>query len=495
MSKYRIMIEKNQYIWIRAKYNAAFLSIFCIIIIAFVAGCGKEIYEDQKVGITVKELGSDLDERWSLKGVIVDSVKPGSIAENSGIGAGELISYIIDERQINNKKKFKDALGDALKEDEKVTLRITKVVPASNPDDLGLQVKTDPDERGVIVSNVRPSSKAEISGILANSIIYTIDNEPIKSVEQYNQLIEQKLIATGKITINLARDIIASKLSKVGIEEEDGSGGVVVKKLEMIKSENSPASREGIKEGNLITHVIDEMEIKDIKSYKKSIKKAENADRVIFKRGEIGGIKLTLIGALGQIADTRAVEPLVKLLESNDRWIRRSAASALSGINDPAIIQPLLGHLLEANEPDPEVRRSAAEALAKMQPVEAIESLALALRDSSLGVRLLAGYALGKIGSPSTDVLVSASQDADGKVRDIAVATLGTIGGKIAKDELKKVLGNENEEPTVKLTAIQALYKIGDADSIAELRKVAVSGDPRLGAFVKELLAEESARM
>jgi HEAT repeat protein len=150
---------------------------------------------------------------------------------------------------------------------------------------------------------------------------------------------------------------------------------------------------------------------------------------------------------------------------------------------------------LEANEPDPEVRRSAAEALAKMQPVEAIESLAQALRDSSLGVRLLAGYALSRIGAPSTEVLVKASQDTDTKVRDIAIATLGAIGGNVAKEELKKVLVNENEEPTVKLTAIQALYKIGDADSIAELRKVALSGDPRLGAFVKELLTDESAKM
>ena len=54
------------------------------------------------------------------------------------------------------------------------------------------------------------------------------------------------------------------------------------------------------------------------------------------------------------------------------------------------------------------------------------------------------------------------------------------------------MLANENEEPTVKLTAIQALYKMGDPDSIAELRKVAASGDPKISAFIKELLGEQS---
>jgi HEAT repeat protein len=472
--------------------NVMLLFSLYILFVSFIVGCSQETYEDQKLGVTIKKLGSDLDKRWSLNGVIVETIKPGSIAENSGLRSGELISYIIDERNVDNKGKFSDALADALDDDEKAILRISKTVTVSSLDDLGIQVKPDPEERGLIVASVRPSSKADLSGIMRNSIIYTIDNEPVNNIDQFNVILSQKIQSNGKFTINLARDIVSKSIRKVGIEEENASGGVIVKKLEITESDSSPAIREGIKEGDLITHVIDEIEIKDIKSYKNGMKKASHANRVIFRRGEIGGIKLTIIDALGQIGDSRAIEPLVRLLESNDRWIRRASASALSGMNEPSIIQPLLGHLLEANEPDPEVRRSAAEALAKMKPVEAIEPLALALRDSSLGVRLLAGYALGRIGQQSTDVLVKASQDADGKVRDIAVATLGAIGGKLAKEELKKVLENVNEEPTVKLTAIQALYKIGDADSITHLQKIATSSDPRLGSFVKELLGDKS---
>ena len=469
------------------------LSIFCLII--FLVGCGKQSYEDTKIGITIKKIGSDLNDRWSLKGVIVETVTPGSPAD-SRIRAGELLSYIVDERQIDSKKKFRDALSEALDNDKKAILRISKVISAISPDDLGMAVKPDPEERGVIVSNVKAESKADKAGIKLNTVIYTIDDVPVTSVDQYNQEVSQKLQNSGKITVNLAREIVAPKISKVGIEEADNAGkGVVVKKLEMLEVEGSPASMEGIKEGDLITHVIDEMSITDIKSYKKAMKKASKSDRVVFERGELGGIKLTLIDALGEIGDIRAVEPLIKELKSNDRWIRRSAAKALASINDPRIIQPLMSHLLEASESDPEVRKSAADALARMKPLEAIEPLAQALRDTSLGVRLLAGYALGRIGEPAIGVLIQARQDPDSKVRDIAVATLGAVGGEVVKKELKKVLEDQNEESTVKLTAIQALYKIGDPDSIAELKKAETSGDPRLSAFIKELLGEETASM
>lgn len=466
--------------------------IAIILLLTTLMGCGKEYYEDQKIGITIKELGSDLDQRWALNGVIVETVKPGSPADNH-IRAGELISDIIDERQVDNKKKYNDALSDALKHDKKAILRISKVISTNGANDLGIQLKADPEDRGVIAEFIKPGSIAEKAGIKPNSLIYTINDIPVKSIDQYNQVIAQALQGSSNITINLAREIIAKRVGKVGIEEEEVPGkGVVVKKLEMISAEGSPASMEGIKEGDVITHVIDEMVIKDIKSYKKAIKKASGADRVVFRRGEIGGLKLTIITSLGEIGDPRAIDPLIKSLRSNDRWIRRSAANALSRINDPRIIEPLVWHLSEANEPDPEVRRSAAEALARMYPVSALEPLAQALHDSSLSVRLLAGVALGRIGQPATETLLKASKDPDTKVRDIAVATLGTIGGKLVKDELKKVLANENEDRTVKLTAIQALYKIGDPDSIAELRKVASTGDPKISAFIKELLGDQS---
>jgi len=473
------------------KTSALFLCVFFAAVIGFLSGCGHK-YEDQETGVTIRELGSDLDNRWAFKGVVVESVEPGKPADGR-IRAGELISYIVDERQVIDRRKYRKAFGEALEEDGKAILRILKEVSATSPEQLGIQPGPDPEERGVIVDSVKPGSKAEEVGIKSGTIIYEVNGKNTKSVDEYNGILAKALADSGKVSLSVAREIVAPKLSKVGIEEvEDHSSGVIVKKMEELKTEGTPASMEGIMEGDVITHVIDEMKITDIDSYKKAIKKAVDADRVIFKRGELGGIKLVVIDALGQIGDTRAVEPLLKSLESEDRWIRRAAARALEEMNDKRVIQPLMWHLLEENEQDAEVRRSSARALARMQPMEAIEPLAQALKDSSLGVRLEAGYALGRIGEPAIDVLIKARHDVDSRVRDSAVAALGNIGGKSAKSALISILRDEYEESTVKLTAIQALDKIGDSESIAELRRVAETGEPGLSAFVKELLAGEA---
>jgi S1-C subfamily serine protease len=461
-----------------------------VLTLGLLSGCGHK-YEDQETGIVIRELGSDLDNHWAFKGVVVESVRPGSPAEGL-ISAGELVSYIVDERQVKDRKGYRKALSEALEDDERAVLRVLKVVSATTSQELGIQVTTDPEERGVIVDSVRYDSKAEEAGMKPETILYEINGRSIKSPDEYNRVLAEALADSGRLVFGVARRIVASKLSKVGIEEvQNHDEGVIVKEMEEAEAEGTPASMEGIKEGDVITHIIDEMRITDIDSYKEAIKKAADADRVIIKRGELGGIKLAAIDALGQIGDVRAVPPLLKSLESEDKWVRRAAAKALEKMNDKRVIEPLMSHLLERNEPDAEVRLSSARALARMRPLEAIESLAQALKDSSLGVRLESGYALGRIGKPAIDVLVKARHDADSRVRDSAVAALGNIGGEQVREELISVLRDENEESTVKLTTIQALYNMGDQRSIDELKSVAETGDAGLKAFVKELLAGE----
>ena len=474
------------------RISTLFLCLAFVATFVFFSGCGHNKYDDEKTGITIRELGSDLDNRWAFRGVVVESVKPGSPADKV-MNVGELISYIVDERKVTNYKEYKKAFAEALDEDERAKLRILKVIPATTLAELGLSVKPDPEERGVIVASVDPGSKAMEAGIKRETIIYEINGKSIRSIDDYNNIIAEALVSSKKVTFGVIRDISASKFSKVGIAEiKEQSNGIVVIEMKDTSVEGSPARMEGIKEGDVITHIIDEMKIINIDSYKEAVKKAFDADKVTFKRGELGGIKLVAIEALGQIGDVKAVAPLLKALESKDRWIRRSAAAALEKMNDERMIQPLMWHLLEENELDAEVRRSSARALARMQPAEAIELLAKALKDSSLGVRLEAGNALGRIGESAIDTLIKARYDEDSRVRDSAVAALGSIGGKLVRNELISVLRDKNEESTVKLTAIQALDKIGDSESVAELRRIAQTGEPGLRPFVRELLVEEA---
>ncbi len=469
------------------------LCLFLIAAFSVFSGCGNEEYEDPQTGMTIRKLGSDLDNRWAFKGVVVESVKPGSPAAAAGISKGELISYIVDERSVSSVDKYRKALREALDEDDKAILRILKVISARTSEELGLQVKPDPEEKGVIVSATTPERKAEEAGMKRGTIIYRINTKEVKSVDDYDAVLAGALPGSGKLTFDIARRIVAPKLSKVGIKVEERDGTVVVAEMEEKKNEANPAGMEGIMVGDVITHVVDEMKITDLDSYKKAIKKAADADKVIFKRGELGGIKLAAIDALGQIGDERAIEPLLKALESEDKWVRRAAARALEKMENEQVIQPLMNHLLQEDEEDAEVRRSAAKALARMQPEEAIEHLAKALKDTSLGVRLDAGYALGRIGEPAVEALMAALDDADSRVRDSAVAALGNIRGELVRNRIIDVLREEKEERTVKLTAIQALYNLyreGDLKAIDELKEVEKTGEPGLQAFVKELLAD-----
>ena len=467
-----------------------FLYLFLVAAFSLLSGCSHE-YEDPKTGLTVRELGSDLNNRWAFKGVVVESVKSGSPAYGL-IDEGELISYVVDERSVTSVEEYRKALGEALGEDDKAILRITKVISAKTSNELGIQVKPDPEERGVIVSVVDPGSKAQEAGIRRGAMIYRINGKRVTNVDDYSTALDEALMGSEKLTLDILRGILVSRLGKVGIKVEEQGGKVVVTEMEDKKNQLNPAGMEGVMVGDVITHVIDEIKITDLGSYRKAIRKASDADRVVFKRGELGGIKLAVIDALGQIGDVRAIAPLLKALESEDKWVRRAAAKALEKMENDQVIQPLMSHLLEEDEPDAEVRRSAAKALARMQPEEAIEHLAKALKDPSLGVRLDAGYALGRIGEPAVEVLITALGDRDSRVRDSAVAALGNIGGELVRNEIIGVLRSENEEQTVKLTAIQALHTIGDPESIAELRRVEKTGDPGLQAFVKELLAEET---
>ncbi len=83
----------------------------------------------------------------------------------------------------------------------------------------------------MVVTQIIPGGKAQKSGIKIDTIIYTINDRPVRNINEYNTIITEELQKSQNIAINMARTIIAPKLSKVGIGDvENGDGGVIVKK-------------------------------------------------------------------------------------------------------------------------------------------------------------------------------------------------------------------------------------------------------------------------
>jgi len=146
--------------------------------------------------------------------------------------------------------------------------------------------------------------------------------------------------------------------------------------------------------------------------------------------------------ALGEIGDPRAVEPLIALLCDEDRFVKGRAAHALGLIGEAAVI-PLIRALREG---DGNLRWGSAIALGKIRDTRAIEPLIRALADKYENVRTEAATALAGIGKPALTPLLQFLKFSDGAARLEVVLALGELKDTDAIQPLIQMLENENEE-------------------------------------------------
>ncbi len=97
---------------------------------------------------------------------------------------------------------------------------------------------------------------------------------------------------------------------------------------------------------------------------------------------------------LGEIGDTRAVEPLIQVLKDKDKDVRLTAARVLGGIGDARAVEPLIQALTDEERV---VRMNAATALGRIGDKRAIEPLTDALEDEWSFAQKAAREALEKI--------------------------------------------------------------------------------------------------
>ena len=118
-------------------------------------------------------------------------------------------------------------------------------------------------------------------------------------------------------------------------------------------------------------------------------------DVLIGELGEEAGAGIACV--LGDSGDTRAVRPLIELLDEWDDPKAREAAEALGKLGDPQAVPPLV-NLLEKGLP-PDIRKTAVEALGNLQDPTAVQPL-IAMITSDDSMKWYAAVALGEIGDP-----------------------------------------------------------------------------------------------
>jgi serine protease Do len=172
------------------------------------------------LGISIQDITDDLKEYFGLKdkkGVLVAKVLPDSPAEKAGFKEGDVIK-VFDGKQIEDVRELLVIVGRT-EVGKKVKAEIIRngkfltltVEVGERPQELeniskeeniarwrGIEVRniTDemanryniPKDKGVIVSQVEPSSYAAQIGIRSGDIIYEINRKPISSVEDFKEV-------------------------------------------------------------------------------------------------------------------------------------------------------------------------------------------------------------------------------------------------------------------------------------------------------------------
>jgi len=174
-----------------------------------------------------------------------------------------------------------------------------------------------------------------------------------------------------------------------------------------------------------------------------------------------GLIVQRVCGALGEIADSGAVDGLVAI-SGNERWqVRDQAIAALGKIGHPGGSESVSGALTDTIG---QVRKSAAVSTGKLHLNESIEHLVHLLGDSFYGARLSAMHSLLKL---DTVRVMTALKDSLNSKNDF-IGDLGCkILGDIATDEaLDVLLGQLNSlDPNRRAHAAIAMIKADPLDN------------------------------
>lgn len=170
-------------------------------------------------------------------------------------------------------------------------------------------------------------------------------------------------------------------------------------------------------------------------------------------------IRNDAVRALGTLRDQRAMKPLLKALKDKDNSVRASAAEAVGRMGNPNAIEPLIVAL---SDRDHIVHSQAVGSLRRVGGMRAVSLLArLMAYGKEAPYRLMAANALADLGDiRAVDPLVEALRHEDSEVRCHAAWVLGKLGYQAGIGPLITAL--KDKDPQVCKRAAQALKQITD---------------------------------
>ncbi len=187
--------------------------------------------------------------------------------------------------------------------------------------------------------------------------------------------------------------------------------------------------------------------------------------------GERRGDPVSAVRLLEELGDAQATPALVREL-SRGRIPQATTLSALSSVGDSRALLPILGLL---DDPSPTVRLGAMHSLEPLlsEPSAAADLLAERLKDPEAEIRRIATRYLGKMKARSAvpALLEIAEKKGDLGLRATALQALGAIGDRRSTSLALATL--ESEIPTLRAVAADLLSELADPKAKAPLLAVA----------------------
>jgi HEAT repeat protein len=182
--------------------------------------------------------------------------------------------------------------------------------------------------------------------------------------------------------------------------------------------------------------------------------------------------------ALGNIGDKRSIVALMSILNNrNENYrLRLTSAESLGKVGDEYVVTPLIDLFSDEREKSVYLKESVARALGMLGDIRAVEPL-IDMLESKQGIRDKFNFlkeriieAVSEIGKPSrktTYGLMAALNDEAPSIRLAAIEALSNLGDKECIDNLETCVFDDDDD--VARAAINAVYRLGGESVIREL--------------------------
>ncbi|MGB9597302.1 MAG: HEAT repeat domain-containing protein, partial [Candidatus Poribacteria bacterium] len=302
----------------------------------------------------------------------------GELSKKLTIQKDEIIYSVIDNKKVKSLDEFNQLVNEAINS-KIVTFGIPKIVKvrATKPDDIGI-VWDNSKNDGLVVKNLTIDSKAGKLGIEKGEVISYINDQPVKTIQDYERIVNESIAKGEEIKFTVANDdkfktvsVAVPEFYVPQLQEDMDKDKMTAKKSEKENKQKveqkptgdtmqipilgitvqslpynaegvviidlrpqSPAVEAGLRLGQVISFVVSEKKVENVEQFKQLVKDGL----------EDNNVKITVI-------NKNAINKLIEILQNKGLIVRFDAAIALGELRNKAAVDSLIEMLQEETNP------------------------------------------------------------------------------------------------------------------------------------------------